>query len=77
MDAIERAQELMETRGNQIPKLALEYRSCLFKESGACMEVALTAFAYYAQQIEGLTCSDPSSQLPDHRKVWFLEQIEV
>ncbi len=56
--AIDRAMELMAVRQYALPLGALQGADALCRRSGGCMEVFITAYAYYAQLIEGLACAD-------------------
>jgi len=58
MTALERAQEMMTTPMGQLPIMAVLYARKLLSEVGVCGEVYLTAYAAYAQCVEGLACDD-------------------
>ena len=73
-DAVDRAQELLSVPMSQLPPLALEFVKKLCSEAGGCIEVFLTAYAVYAQCVEGLPCADDLYQVrPEHRE-WFSER---
>lgn len=72
MTAEERAGELMGVKGKDLPPLALAYRNHLCTKYGGCMEVCVTAFAHYAQCVEGLpTGEDPAYWANGEAKAWF------
>ena len=58
-DAVGRATELLTVPNKDLPELARATRDRMFRRLGGCIEVALTAFAWYAQVCESLPCSDP------------------
>jgi len=65
--AMERAGVLFfHTAGKDVPVLAREYVSILAKQLGGCGEVYLTAFAHYAQAVEGLKCTEEDYLLEGH-----------
>jgi RNase H-fold protein (predicted Holliday junction resolvase) len=51
--SIIRAQDLMKIKMNELPPKALEFARFLSKKYGFCGEVMLSAFAGYAQKVEG------------------------
>lgn len=57
-DAVQRACEMFNAPGNQVPQLAREYANALCRKYGGCSEVIITAFAHYAQIEEKLPCRD-------------------
>ena len=57
-DAVQRACEMFNAPGNQVPQLAREYANALCRKYGGCSEVIITAFAHYAQ-IEEILCIRP------------------
>lgn len=71
MDAVERAQQLLNVKRSELPELARDYSYQLCGEHGWCIEVMLTAFAYYAQCVEGLLCKDPAYYPSPTAKQWF------
>jgi hypothetical protein len=72
IDAFDRAQELMLTKAGELPFLALALRQKMGRKLGGCGEVYLTAFAYYAQVIEGLECDDDMYQVGPADREWLL-----
>lgn len=73
-DAVERGQEMLVMPMNQLPPLAVEFAQKLCNELGGCIEVFLTAYAVYAQCVEGLRCKDSLYKvIPEHKR-WFLER---
>ena len=63
-DAAARGMELALIPMKDVPPLALDFLRHLAKKVGMCGEVCITAFAVYAQCVEGLTCSDYEPQSP-------------
>lgn len=63
-DAVDRAQELMTVPAGMLPPGALAVRNKFCSELGMCAEVCLTAFAAYAQVVEGLPCADVQYRVP-------------
>jgi hypothetical protein len=57
-DAVERGIQLATTPMKDVPLLAREFLWHLAKKVGMCGEVCITAFAVYAQCVEGLPCDD-------------------
>lgn len=72
--ALTRAWELMNIVGSELPPIALMYRDNLASRSGVCMEVFMTAFACYAQVIEGAKCSD-TAYVPSPHEVEIIKGI--
>jgi hypothetical protein len=71
MDAVERGQELMFIKMKDLPPLALDFAKELCRKLGGCMEVFLTAYAVYAQCVEGLECSDDLYLVREEHAEWF------
>ena len=57
-DAVERGIQLATIPMKDVPLLAREFLWHLAKNVGMCGEVCITAFAVYAQCVEGLPCDD-------------------
>ena len=59
-DAVVRAQKMLVTPMGKLPKNAVSYAKHLCDEYGACGngELILTAYAHYAQEMEGMTTND-------------------
>jgi hypothetical protein len=57
-DAVERAQELMRMPMRDLPPKAIAAAKFLAAQVGMCAETCLTAYAAYAQVVEGLPCAD-------------------
>jgi hypothetical protein len=57
-DAVKRAMYLMQVAIKDLPPPAIAIRNHLARMVGMCMEVCITAFAAYAQVVEGLPCTD-------------------
>lgn len=58
--AVDRATELLAMKQTALPLGALQGAQALCRRIGVCMGVYITAFAYYAQIVEGLKCEDPA-----------------
>ena len=69
--AEDRAQELFEGKGKDVPKLAMEYIKYLSQKYGGCSEIFLTGAAHYAQAIEGLKAKDDLYKINDEGREWF------
>lgn len=74
MDAVDRGWQLMEVPVKDLPDLANQFRNHLARQVGICMEVCLTAYAVYAQCVEGLECKDDLyiARLEDRQ--WFRDR---
>ena len=68
---MDRAHELFKSRICDLPTLAYEYMNYFCSEVGLCGEAILTAFAYYAQEVEGLKCNDKNYLIDENGKSWF------
>ena len=68
-DAVQRACEMFNAPGNQVPQLAREYANALCRKYGGCSEVIITAFE------EKLPCRDSlySANSEDRQ---FFEEIK-
>lgn len=71
MTAEDRAEVLMNTTRNQLPALADKYLLYFSKQVGGCGEVYFTAFAAYAQAVEGLKPASKSYEITKEAKEWF------
>jgi len=72
MDAVERGMEMAcEIPFGQLPLLAQEFAKKLCREVGMCGETFITAFAVYAQCVEGLPCDDDLYQARSVDVEWF------
>lgn len=74
MDAVDRATQMMVVPKNQLPPLALEFARKMCREVGMCGETYITAYAIYAQCVEGLPCDDALYAARDADVAWFAEQ---
>lgn len=77
MDAVVRASEWMRTPIKDVPPLAVYYAKYLGNRFGMCDEIWVTAFAHYAQIIEGLPCEDDLYQINDEARDWFAHNQSV
>ena len=73
-NAMERAWKLMQTPNKDLPPIVQAYKEELGKRIGLCMETCLTAFAHYAQVIEGLPCKDPAYMADEEAHKFFQER---
>ena len=71
MDAVERAMQLAKTPMAELPPLAREFAVKLCQEVGMCIETYLTAYACYAQCVEGLPCNDELYKVLPNHAAWF------
>ena len=55
----------------QLPYGAKAYCKFLCNKMGMCGEVMITAYAHYAQEIEGMSCDDPAYAIDPNGKAWF------
>lgn len=58
MNAVDRGVELMRVPMRELPHPAIIFAGYLCKKLGMCGEVMLSAYATYAQVVEGLPCDD-------------------
>jgi hypothetical protein len=56
--AVQRASQMMMVPMKDLPPKALAYARFMCRKYGGCGEVFMTAYAGYAQKVEGLPCSD-------------------
>ena len=70
-DAVSRAQQLQQTKMNEIPEKARAYMVALGKKGGICGETMLTAWAHYAQAVEGLPCGDSLYAIDNFGRQFF------
>jgi hypothetical protein len=75
MDAMKRAGEMMSIPMKDVPPLALKFAKKLCQKYGGCGEVVLTAYAAYAQSVEGLSCDDDLYQVGEEDRQWFKEEL--
>lgn len=73
MTAVERATELAMMPMKDLPGPALEYARHLCSKWGMCGETFITAYAHYAQCMEGLECDDPLYRADALAAKWFAE----
>ena len=69
--AEERGMEMMGIKMNELPNLAYKFFQHLSSEVGVCGEVYLTAWIVYAQEVEGLECTDSLYKSRPIDKEWF------
>ncbi len=70
-DAVERGVQLATIPVKDVPLLAREFLWHLAKKVGMCGEVCITAFAVYAQCVEGLPCDDDLYRARPEDVEWF------
>ena len=71
MNAVERGIQLATTPMKDVPLLAREFLVHLTNQVGACSETCITAFAVYAQCVEGLPCNDSLYTARPQDRDWF------
>jgi hypothetical protein len=76
MDAMERARELMATPSKDLPPLAYKYAQELCRTIGISAEVMITAFAFYAQIVEGLPCEEECYVVGEANRRFFNERVK-
>lgn len=74
--AVTRAVEMMAIPIKDLPPLAVEFAKLLCAKVGMCGEVLLTAWAAYAQAVEGLECDDDLYQISAQDLAWFRERMD-
>lgn len=75
LDAVESAMRMLKTPTGKLPSLARRGADRLVAQTGLCLEVLITAYAYYNQAVRGMRCEDPAYRnTPDFQK-WFDEQM--
>lgn len=75
-DAVSRGVELAMIPMKDLPPLAMEFLRHLAKKVGMCGEVCITAFAVYAQCVEGLPCGDSLYTARPEDREWFAERVK-
>lgn len=70
-DAVARAVELATIPMREVPLPALFYARFLCDLVGMCGETFISAYATYAQVVEGLSCDDPLYALTDQHRAWY------
>lgn len=76
LTATDRVSELMATKIKDVPPLATKFARHLGEKMGLCGEVYVTAYAIYAQCVEGLPCDDPDYVASPLDIAWFRSEIE-
>lgn len=77
MTALDRAKDLMAVPLGQLPCLALACAKMFSDRMGMCGEVCLTAYAAYAEIIEGLPADDPAYEADDATREFFKHDIKL
>lgn len=70
-DAVARAMELMQVPIRDLPPLAQAMGQRLSSRFGMCMETLITAYAFYAQAIEGYATDDQAYQCPHDERLYL------
>lgn len=73
MTAEDRGIEMMLIPMGELPPLALAFAARLCGSRGICGEMLLSAWCSYAQEIEGLVCTDDLYRSPKWVVEWFDE----
>ena len=77
MDALERAQHMFfHVKMSELPQGAIAYAKHLSNKYGMCSEVVLTAYAHFAEIVEGLDPSDDKAYRADPIAREFFENWE-
>jgi hypothetical protein len=71
--AVQRAVEMMHVPMGELPQPALLYAAFLCQKFMMCGEVCLSAYATYAQIVEGLACDDSLYVVTDEHRAWWAE----
>jgi len=74
MNAVERATKMMHTPMKDLPPLAVKFARHLCSKHGMCGEVFITAYAIYAQHVEGLPCDDDLYKASPQDVEWFEQE---
>jgi hypothetical protein len=74
-NAVDRAMEMMQAKMKDIPPLAFQFAKYLSVEFGFCGETLVTAYAVYAQAVEGLTCADDLYRARPQDLEWFARRM--
>lgn len=77
MTAEQRGMEMMQVTMGQLPPLALEFAKHLCARVGMCMEVLLTAWTVYAQEVEGLEATDELYISSQEHRTWFAKKLAM
>ncbi len=75
-DALDRGLELALTPIRDLPPLAWQYARHLCSKIGGCGEVFITAYAHYAQCVEGLPCADAAYRASVLDQEWFDDRLK-
>lgn len=77
MTALQRAQDLFcNVKRSQLPPLARDYHDAFCRRVGLCGEMSLTAFAAYAEIVEGLPADDPEYAAEPDARAWFEARLQ-
>jgi len=71
LTAQQRATQMFGMPQREVPHGAMQYVKFLAGKYGICGEVYMTAFAHYAQAVEGLACDDDLYALDSEGKQFF------
>jgi hypothetical protein len=71
--ALSRGMELATLPMWQVPFIALHFAKYLCSQVGMCGETMITAYACYAQAVEGLPCEDELYKIGKDHRAWFEE----
>jgi len=71
--AVKRAVELAGTPMGKVPMPALKFARYLCRKLGMCGEMFVTAYAAYAQIVEGLECDDPLYAVDEQNRAMYEE----
>ena len=71
--AVDEATKMLSLPMSKLPKAAAEYLKHLSASVGMCMEVCLTAYAYYNQAVWNMPCDDDLYLIPKTELQWFID----
>lgn len=74
MTSVERGIELLHIPMKDVPLSARQYAQQICHDLGGCIEVILTAYAAYAECVEGLSCDDEAYKASPTAIQWFAEE---
>lgn len=74
-DALSEALQMLQIPMKDLPELAKEFLQHLSNKVGMCIEVCITAYAYYNQAVLNMDCSDNLYKISDEDLKWFKDRI--
>lgn len=74
--AEQRGMEMLTVKMGDLPPLAVDFAKHLCSEVGMCTETLLTAWTVYAQEVEGLICTDELYKSREEDQKWFRVEVK-